>query len=273
MSDIRLETESDFNSPDDIPARLDTRYQPRHALHIAVKDWFSETACYRMPPAITTPNSSPVIVPTVPSLATLDSVAAMGNPAEVRAREMEAIEEADNPSFTQPTMNPIQNSLVSSAPIPIPISNSVSVCSSSPESLNSTVSVEPMDVVPFVDYLEPPTTTSVPKNLSSDNLMQVEICDNVNNCDNNVNDNQKLCKPLVDNAVPSTSICDNVCIQCLEEDDLALLVDLFYLPFEHGSRGEHMLQQLHWLKCNAYKISREKINNNDSEVCAFVLFI
>ncbi|XP_076265863.1 O-GlcNAcase isoform X3 [Rhynchophorus ferrugineus] len=38
----------------------------------------------------------------------------------------------------------------------------------------------------------------------------------------------------------------------LTYEDLALLCDLFYLPFEHGSQGVQLLQEFHWLKSNAH---------------------
>ncbi|XP_077283944.1 O-GlcNAcase isoform X2 [Arctopsyche grandis] len=37
----------------------------------------------------------------------------------------------------------------------------------------------------------------------------------------------------------------------LTVDDLMLLCDLFYLPFEHGSQALKLLQEFNWLKCNA----------------------
>jgi protein O-GlcNAcase/histone acetyltransferase len=37
----------------------------------------------------------------------------------------------------------------------------------------------------------------------------------------------------------------------LTVDDLALLCDLFYLPFEHGAQGLQLLQEFNWLKMNA----------------------
>ncbi|CAG0883171.1 unnamed protein product [Cyprideis torosa] len=37
----------------------------------------------------------------------------------------------------------------------------------------------------------------------------------------------------------------------LSVDDLMLLVDLFYLPFEHGAAGLQLLNEFHWLKMNA----------------------
>ena len=41
-------------------------------------------------------------------------------------------------------------------------------------------------------------------------------------------------------------------------DDLLLLCDLFYLPFEHGRQGLLILQEFHWLKSNAHVINRHR---------------
>ncbi|KAH1009906.1 hypothetical protein HUJ04_002202 [Dendroctonus ponderosae] len=38
----------------------------------------------------------------------------------------------------------------------------------------------------------------------------------------------------------------------LTYEDLALLCDLFYLPFEHGAQGLQLLQEFQWLKSNAH---------------------
>lgn len=37
----------------------------------------------------------------------------------------------------------------------------------------------------------------------------------------------------------------------LVADDLLLLCDLFYLPFEHGSRGLRLLHDFNWLTTHA----------------------
>ncbi|KAH8340572.1 hypothetical protein KR059_001267 [Drosophila kikkawai] len=41
-------------------------------------------------------------------------------------------------------------------------------------------------------------------------------------------------------------------------EDLSLLCDLFYLPFEHGSRGLKLLSEFHWLKGNANVILQDR---------------
>lgn len=44
-------------------------------------------------------------------------------------------------------------------------------------------------------------------------------------------------------------------------EDLSLLCDLFYLPFEHGSQGLQILQEFHWLKTNAQLVIISNRNN------------
>lgn len=41
-----------------------------------------------------------------------------------------------------------------------------------------------------------------------------------------------------------------------------LLCDLFYLPFEHGSKALQLLADFHWLKTNASVLSRHNRNNS-----------
>lgn len=38
-------------------------------------------------------------------------------------------------------------------------------------------------------------------------------------------------------------------------DDLLLLCDVFYLPFEHGTQGMQLLEEFSWLKVNAYLVA------------------
>lgn len=41
----------------------------------------------------------------------------------------------------------------------------------------------------------------------------------------------------------------------LRYEDLSLLCDLFYLPFEHGAQGLQVLQEFNWLKSNAHLVA------------------
>lgn len=47
-------------------------------------------------------------------------------------------------------------------------------------------------------------------------------------------------------------------------DDILLLCDLFYLPFEHGKQGLQLLNEFQWLKTNANVLSGKK-NSADSD--------
>ncbi|XP_038065736.1 protein O-GlcNAcase-like isoform X2 [Patiria miniata] len=48
-------------------------------------------------------------------------------------------------------------------------------------------------------------------------------------------------------------------------EDVLLLVELFYLPYEHGSRAVKMLEEIHWLKTNAHHICEAKLKSNPSD--------
>jgi len=55
----------------------------------------------------------------------------------------------------------------------------------------------------------------------------------------------------------------------LTQEDLSLLCDLFYLPFEHGGQGIQLLQEFNWLKSNAHvvmKKSKEEESASESDV-------
>lgn len=61
----------------------------------------------------------------------------------------------------------------------------------------------------------------------------------------------------------------------LTHEDLSLLCDLFYLPFEHGGQGVQLLQEFNWLKSNAYvvmKKSKEEESASESDV-SYIHFI
>ncbi|KAL9901026.1 O-GlcNAcase isoform 2-T2 [Glossina fuscipes fuscipes] len=55
----------------------------------------------------------------------------------------------------------------------------------------------------------------------------------------------------------------------ISADDLYLLCDLFYLPFEHGSRGFKLLNEFNWLKANAHVLleAKNKKNHSNETLC------
>ncbi|XP_033633263.1 protein O-GlcNAcase-like isoform X2 [Asterias rubens] len=48
-------------------------------------------------------------------------------------------------------------------------------------------------------------------------------------------------------------------------DDVLLLVELFYLPYEHGRKAVEMLEEIHWLKINAHHVCEAKKKSNPSD--------
>lgn len=61
----------------------------------------------------------------------------------------------------------------------------------------------------------------------------------------------------------------------LTVDDLSLLCDLFYLPFEHGGQGLQLLQEFNWLKSNAHLVVSPKQiqDKSNPEVCHLFYYL
>ncbi|CAE1294602.1 NCOAT [Acanthosepion pharaonis] len=226
-SDIKLETEIDFTSDEDIPAKFDTRYQPKAALKVAIKEWIKELALIRtslripfpkpivpiIPPVNTCMTVTPPTV-TLPAGCMVPSIP-VGVPGSVFPPP-----EVDNPSFMQPVMAPI-NSLVE------PPSAAVIEA----ESIGDTLcpDTEPMDCFPSSTTEVPKGTTSSTSS-SADNVMQVD------------NSSSSSLAGSFDSS-------DNT--EVLSSEDLRQLVELFHMPFEHGECGLQLLQEMHWLRSNA----------------------
>ncbi|XP_041371217.1 protein O-GlcNAcase-like isoform X1 [Gigantopelta aegis] len=107
-----------------------------------------------------------------------------------------------------------------------------------PDSASAALDTEPMECVPESAANSP---LGIPNNHSTESLMQVEMSDKGSD----------------------SSDC-GVCL--LTREDIHLLVDLFYLPFEHGSRGVEMLQDFSWLRSNAPCIHTSKTRKQDQMV-------
>ncbi|XP_067658017.1 protein O-GlcNAcase-like isoform X2 [Haliotis asinina] len=243
-SDIKLETESDFSSDEDIPTRFDTRYQPRQALKIAVSEWLVEFSARRLPPKRPSPPMMPMsnvvvstctaLTPTTTTFESEDKNVSLPIPP---LNSMDSnMAEVDNVSYMQPSMNPV-NSLVD-----VPISDTEFVADNS--------ELEPMDCVPTGVSAIPSNVHSIPKNESSESLMQIEVTALEKAGERNSTDITN-CEEVVEtsNGVEFTSSGN------LTYENVSLLVDLFYTPFEYGSKGCEMMQDLYWLRANAHVIS------------------
>ena len=108
-----------------------------------------------------------------------------------------------------------------------------------------------MDCIPPAASGSASAGSVMQKNGSSESLMQVEACDgsdkseptSVGQCLSG--DSAKVDGGSVEN-VPVTL------------EDINLLTDLFYLPFEHGVKAVRLLNLLHWLIDNVYAVQPDK---------------
>jgi protein O-GlcNAcase/histone acetyltransferase len=129
------------------------------------------------------------------------------------------------------------------------LSNESSLSPSEPMDCNSTPNISPAHVVkaPVENSTEdvPMSETS-----TSSGSMQVETTDGAN---------QMVVENQTDPDKKETE---------LTFEDLSLLCDLFYLPFEHGGQGLQLLQEFNWLKSNAHVViaANQKKDASRSEV-------
>ncbi|XP_054167405.1 protein O-GlcNAcase-like isoform X2 [Oppia nitens] len=249
-SDIKLEAESDNGLIEDIPMHLSpTAYHPKKALRLSITEWLSEfnkqkTAYGRSNSFLNL--SLPPILPIV-------------NPLPLE-------ENASNDD------KPLDMNTASS------LSSSSSPTTSSNDS-NADKTTEPNDANELIEsaiqspkdtnqILEPMDCNTSP-NLSPKHTFDAQMEEtNVKNDD--LDTSPQLTPKRGANSVDSgeemqTECCSEIddetrCHQ-LTYEDISLLIDLFYLPFEHGGQGLQFLNEFHWLKANGFLVSefRRKI--------------
>lgn len=230
-ADIKLENEGD-DIVDDVTS-FDSKYQPKQALKIAVADWLIELGKARHPPksvAVATTPMPPAPTGPVTNMNTIQPPVQLYNELETTNIPTTTVNPVD-PSFMNPTSNVVVNSLVD--PLTSPDS---SPARESDTDSDISLSDEPMDCVPsaITDSLKVlDNDTEITKDLSSDNVMQVE---NIQ-CQSDNKDISKVVETVTESTV-------------LSSDDLNLLISFFYLPFEYAATPCQMLSDLHWLKLN-----------------------
>ncbi|XP_075214643.1 O-GlcNAcase isoform X2 [Lycorma delicatula] len=272
-ADIKLETETeDGGAGEDVPASLPANtYHPRRALQNAILDWLPEfQRCKQAWGPITKPQPAlplplPIIVPSINtcmSVTTTTNVTSAtaqhnNNQLQALAEVCSTIQMNGNESLMQPTsvtqLNGVappvvMNSLVSESKV---LLNEPMDCNSTPT--NSPAHVKnPSPDVPMVE-----------NNSSSGSLtMQVETVTN--------GAATAACNMVIDTNISENNRTNDSEKTVLEKDkekelrvqDLSLLCDLFYLPFEHGNQGIQLLQEFNWLKSNAYIVTTSKLTQN-----------
>ncbi|XP_029047484.2 protein O-GlcNAcase isoform X3 [Osmia bicornis bicornis] len=282
-ADIKLETETEDGVLEDIPSTMSPNiYHPRHALKNAINDWLLEFNKKRNVWGVIAkpqPCVAPTIpIPIIPSVNTCMSLTATttttvpSTPAPVtNSNHLQALAEvcstvpsADN--YVQPSSGPVMNSLVSDTTvISEPIIPSISSAVENVTSSNTLSSMEPMDCNTTPNN-SPAHTAKIQteddamvENISTcsdaSGSMQVEV----DGSSPAVNGTQMI----VENDSENHDSGDNGDQESpdvdkrLTPEDLSLLCDLFYLPFEHGGQGIQLLQEFNWLKSNAHLVMRK----------------
>ena len=216
-SDVKLESELENGSIEDIPAELSpTTYHPKNALRISINEWISEFYKVKNPTVKSSHlNSSLNLIPST----TYEQVLISNNSNEVKLSSSQPNGNESKEEFTKIEVE--EDSTINKDNI-----------------LNQ--NLEPMDCNPSPELSPKLTSLDVPmienskdESITAKSLISVEDMQTENVAE--IDEETKL--------------------NMLTYEDISLLVDLFYLPFEHGCQGIQILQEFHWLKANGYIVS------------------
>jgi protein O-GlcNAcase/histone acetyltransferase len=235
--DIRLELQNEFGSDENLSS-LDSRYKPRLALQNAVNEWLGELTSQRDPPKRKPPASVPSVpveIQAAPEVVLNTVTDILSTPLPATGESGVEVAPVINASFLQP--------LAQSQPL-----NSLAADSSSDSDLSSdTASVHSLDLEPM-DCVQSSVPLPAVSNL---NVVNAELAAPAKvsvDCVDPPMQVEQACPGCGQNqnAMPVTIP------SCLTYEDVTLLVDLFYLPFEHGSYSLQLLHDLHWLINNKH---------------------
>lgn len=302
-ADIKLETETeDGVLGEDVPSTLSPNmYHPRHALKNAISDWLLEFNKKKTAWGVIAkpqPCVAPTIpIPIIPSVNTCMSLTSTTTTTTVptapaNSNHLQALAEVcstvtGDSGFAQPLPpppiggGPVMNSLVSDVKVVSePVPTILSSANNEPSSAMTTVlsSIEPMDCNTTPNnspaHIAKITTTTAATAddamtcSEASGSMQVEVDGTtVNGTQMIIEDDQSENHAAATVAQESQKPVD--IDKQLTHEDLSLLCDLFYLPFEHGGQGIQLLQEFNWLKSNAYvvmKKSKEEEPTSESDI-------
>ncbi|KAL8621286.1 hypothetical protein ACOMHN_008111 [Nucella lapillus] len=301
-ADIKLETEVETGSDDDLPTK-DESYKPRQVLKVAIADWQEEFLINRHPhrrllppprhiggpPGVPPPGLPTVLSPThMPPVSNAVPMVSMPIPDMMKTCTV------TTPTVITPTMsmqgtpmcvgtpfppNPSHIPLISVPgpctilpnpsllqPLSEPVNALAEYCVSSTDLdglSDSGTEAEAMECVPSTTSSLPgDSSSSLPKNGSSESLMQVEGCDTGDKVDTPASSSSPTLLAGSDKDQESEGAGPPPGTGPVTMEDLALLTDLFYMPFEHGPRAMQFLHTLHWLLDHVHALQP---NNKDTE--------
>lgn len=241
-ADIKLETENETGSMEDIPSQLSPNtYHPQNALKLAIQDWLPEF--YKAKNAFGRVINAPLVPTPIPACP-LPVITGCFSTASMPAAPSTSGRAAgpDTDSSFQPLSNELVNSLITP---------------------KEAANMEPMDCNP------------VPPSPKHEEVVETSISlDNSPKCDEPADTviKEDSAEEMQTEPVDATSQAngDGEGKQ-LSENDVRLLIDLFYLPFEHGKQGLKILQEFHWLKSHGHLVcqnprKKSSANSDNPEV-------
>ncbi|XP_008547442.1 protein O-GlcNAcase isoform X1 [Microplitis demolitor] len=288
-ADIKLETETeDGVIGEDVPSTLSANmYHPRHALKAAIKDWLCEFSKKKAAWGVIAkpqPAVAPTIpIPIIPSVNTCMSLTSTTNAVTTvssapmatatNTNHLAALAEVCSnvtTDFVGPT-GPVMNSLVSENKVEA-VDTAAAGATATGATAGSgngggtgtgTGTESPSEVTEPMDCNTTPSNS--PSHAVKDDEAMVE---NTSTCSGTsgsmqveeVNGTQMIVETDGAEADGNDKDKDKVLdkAKMLTIEDLSLLCDLFYLPFEHGGQGIQILQEFNWLKSNAHVVLKKK---------------
>ncbi|CAG9862900.1 unnamed protein product [Phyllotreta striolata] len=175
------------------------------------------------------PNPITTVPIPVPILASENKTVTMLSGTIIKQEKQKIIQQATGDSQIE-NANLIKDKDESTMNTDNSLSNESSLSPSEPMDCNSTPNISPAHGLKCTNGSSEDVAMS--ENSTSSGSMQIDVNQMV--VENNGENDSKLPQ--------------------LTTDDLALLCDLFYLPFEHGGQGLQLLQEFNWLKSNAHLV-------------------
>ena len=254
-ADVRLETEGsstdddnddDDDDDDELVESTDSNvitYSPRHALRQAVVAWLPDFFITTTPsfPALRKPLPGvilpPVIPPVVPSMCI-----------------------ASNKAVSQMALLEVAGAYVQPSPAAVPASSLQELSETGTKSSpvwTSVVDVEPMDCA-VTPGTTPASVSSAAENSSCSTSEDSECSDTVVTCDEttsteNISSAERM---QIDSEISTSSV---------TVDDIMTIVDMFYLPFEHGPRAVRLLSDYFDIKLQAADTLAERAAADTSD--------
>nr|XP_033333106.1 protein O-GlcNAcase isoform X1 [Megalopta genalis] len=299
-ADIRLETETEDGllGEDVLPSTMSPNiYHPRHALKMAINDWLLEFNKKRAawgviakPQPCVAPTIPIPIIPSVNTCMSLTSTTTTTVPATAgpvtNSSHLQALAEVcstvtTSDNFVPPT-GPVMNSLVSETTvISEPIISAISTNTGTVSTTNVLSVVEPMDC-----NTTPNNSPAHAAKIQAEDDVMIENASTCSEASGSMQVEVDSASPIVngtqmivENDSENHDTTDNTDQESqdsidadkrLTSEDLSLLCDLFYLPFEHGGQGIQLLQEFNWLKSNAHVVMKklkedESVSQSDVE--------